>query len=285
MSQGRLRFNSAFRGMQGPAWRSQLAEQSVSSNESVSATRRDTLTQEAVAYLRRRRSGPDGQRRADEQYPSLSAAYDAWADEATAESLRLLVLARCSQEEIADRLQLDVETVSAVEGLFFDIRWALDVSNWIICHVIIPEMKSEAWDVVAKMRLAYFGGPGMAQAILDARLRLPFEEAGRLFDRQVLLHVKLQEALEAPLTNGERMEFLKFYMDFEIKRQRLELDKRKFAYECTRDEQRGVSDSKAQETETDNLKGDESDSESDDTVQVEDCHSVEMKDLWKRLVA
>jgi hypothetical protein len=271
--------------MKGPAWRSQRAEQLASSRESARATRYDALTQDAVAYLRRRRSGPDGQYRAVEQYPSLAAAYNVWGDEATAESLRLMVLARCSQQEIAERLQLDVETVSAVEGLFFDIRWALDAANWIICHVIIPEMKSEAWDVAAKMRLAYFGGPGMAKAILDARLRLPFEEAGRLFDREVLLHVKLQEALEAPLTNGERMEFLKFYMDFEIKRQRLELDKRKFAYECRRDEQRGVSDSQSQEAATDDMKGDGSGSESDDTAQAEDCHSVEIKDLWKRLVA
>jgi hypothetical protein len=271
--------------MKGPAWRSQRAEQLASSRESARATRYDALTQEAVAYLRRRRSGPDGQRRADEQYPSLSAAYDAWADEATAESLRLLVLARCSQEEIADRLQLDVETVSAVEGLFFDIRWALDASNWIICHVIIPEMKSEAWDVAAKMRLAYFGGPGMAQAILDARLRLPFEEAGRLFDRQVLLHVKLQEALEAPLTNGERMEFLRFYMDFEIKRQRLELDKKKFAYECKRDEQQGTPTSQPQGTKANNPNDDGASSKADEPMQTEDCHSVVMKDLWKRVVA
>jgi hypothetical protein len=265
--------------MKGPAWRSQLAEQLAASKESVGTTRHDTLTQDTVAYLRRRRSGPDGQRRADEQYPNLAAAYGLWGNDAVADRLRILVLANCSQKEIADRLQIDIGIVLVLEGLFFDIRSGLDSTDWIICRVIIPEMKSEAWDVAAKLRLAYFGGPVVARAILDARVRLPFDEAERLFDREVLLHLKLQEALEAPLADRERMEFVKFYLDYEIKRQRLELDKRKFAYKCKRDEQRGVPEGRSQETETSNPENGGAGSDSDHR------HSGVAKDLWKRLVA
>jgi len=282
MIQGRSRSQLAYRGMKGPAWRSELAEQLAGSQEAVITTRYDDLTQEAIAYHCRRRSGPDDQRRADEQYPQLAAAYGLWDNDAVAESFRILVLANCSQEEIADRLQIGTQTVCVMEGLFFDIRWALDASDWIICHVIIPEKQNDTWDVVAKLRLAYFGGPVMARAILDARARLPFDGAEQLFDREVLLHVKLQEALEAPLSDGEQMEYLKLYMDYEIKRQRLELDKKKFAHECGRDEHRGAPASQSQETEA----GESEDgSESGHALQEGDGPPVVARDLWRRLIA
>lgn len=199
-----------------------------------------------------------------------------------AQQLRILVLANCPRDEIAARLQIDEQIVAVIEDLFFDIRWALDASSWIVCRVIIPEMQTGAWDASAKFRLAYYGGPVMARAILDARVRVPFDGADRLFDREVLLHVKLQEA---PLGDRERMEFLKFYLDFDIKRQRLELDKKKFAYKCEQDELRGVTESQSRETAAGNPEDGESSSESDPELQEGDSQPVVVKDLWKRLVA
>jgi hypothetical protein len=74
-------------------------------------------------------------------------------------------------------------------------------------------------------------------------------------------------------------------MDFEIKRQRLELDKKKFAYECKRDEQQGTPTSQPQGTKANNPNDDGASSKADEPMQTEDCHSVVMKDLWKRVVA
>lgn len=220
------------RSFMGPACRFKEADRIAREGGPYAGRGVDGLTRQTARYLDVFRSGDGGPDRALKKYPEISAAFCAWNETSTADQLRILAIANCPREEIAARLQIDEPIVAIIEQLFFDVRWVLDASDWIVCRAIIPEIRAGAFDLAAKLKLAFFGGPVMARAILDARIRLPFEESKRLFDREILLHVKMQEALEAPLEETERIELVKLYLQYDINRRRLDLDKKKFAYEC-----------------------------------------------------
>jgi hypothetical protein len=137
--------------------------------------------------------------------------------------------------------------------------------------------------LAAKLKLAYFGGPIMARAILDARVRLPVEESDRLFDREILLHVKMQEALEAPLEEGERIEFLKLYLQYDINRRRLELDKKKFAHQCEQAGRQEESENQPQDTAAREPEDEEPEAAPD--WEWGDDGPAVTRDLLKRMVA
>ena len=61
----------------------------------------------------------------------------------------------------------------AAEKLFFDVRPALNASDWIMIHVISPEIEVGSPDFAAKLKVAYFGGPNVARAVLEAGTQLP----------------------------------------------------------------------------------------------------------------
>jgi hypothetical protein len=272
------------RSMVGPAWRSKQAERLARKDGPLPRAESDDLTRRTAEYLRVCRSGPDGESRAAEKYPDVAAAIRLWNNVAMAEQLRILVLANISIKEIAARLQIDEHIIMIAEQLFFDVRWALHASGWVVCQVIIPEIQAGAFDMAAKLRVAFFGGPVMARAILDARVRLPDNDADRLFDREVLLQLKLQEALEAPLGDGERTEFLKLVLQYDINRRRLELDRKKFAYECEHAEHQGKSEDEPKEAAADEPPDEDSKPEWD-WQWDDDEHRVVTKSLLKRIVA
>lgn len=278
------RMRKMARSLEGPACRWKQAERLARMDGPLPRATSDDLTRRTAAYLRICRSGPDGASRAAEKYPDVAAAVRLWNNGAMAEQLRILVIANVSIKEIAARLQIDEQIVMTTEPLFFDVRWALDASGWVVGQVIIPEIRAGSLDLAAKLRLAFFGGPVMARAILDARVRAPFESADRLFDREVLLHLKLQEALEAPLGEGERIEFLKLYLQYDINRRRLELDRKKFAYECEHAERRSKSENESQETAAGEPRDEDSEPESD-WQWDDDDHRVVTEDLLERIVA
>ena len=171
-------------------------------------------------------AGPGGATFAAAKDPIVDAAVRLWDNEAISEQLQVLTIADCPRDEIASRLHLDERVIAVAEQLFFDVRWSLKASGWTSCHVIVPMIRAGTVDLASKLKLAYFGGPVIARAILEARVRVPGEEAARLFGREVLLQLKAQEALEAPLGEGERIEFLKLYLQYDVERQRLDLEPR-----------------------------------------------------------
>lgn len=271
------------RSFMGPACRFKEADRLAREGGPYAGRGVDGLTRQTAEYLDIHRNGDEGPSRSIRKYPEISAAFCAWNNGATADQLRILAIANCPQEEIAARLQINEQIVATIEKLFFDVRWALDGSDWVVCHVIIPEIRARAFDLAAKLKLAFFGGPIMARAILDARVRLPFEESKRLFDREILLHLKMQEALEAPLEEGERIEFLKLYLQYDINRRRLELDKKKFAHQCEQAGRREELENQPQDTAAREPEDEESKAGSD--WEWGDDGAAITRDLLKRMVA
>ena len=60
-----------------------------------------------------------------------------------------------------------------------------------------PEIEVGSPDFAAKLKVAYFGGPNVARAVLEAGTQLPVTEAQRLLDRETLLHLKFQGCMAA----------------------------------------------------------------------------------------
>jgi hypothetical protein len=115
-------------------------------------------------------------------------------------------------------------------------------------------------------------------------VRAPFEEAGRLFDREVLLQLKLQEALEAPLGEGERLGFLRLYFQYDLSRRRLDLEKQKYAHQCEQAERQKQAEEQPQETAVDESREDGPEPGSEWQL-TDDDHPVVTKDILERLVA
>lgn len=101
-------------------------------------------------------------------------------------------------------------------------------SGWMNCHIFVPEARFGSKERSAKMKLAQYGGPLVARALLDGQEKLPLEEAQQIIDQNVQLHAKLQAALECDLDAQSAEQFLKVYLEYDLQRRKLQLEHEKF---------------------------------------------------------
>jgi hypothetical protein len=142
------------------------------------------------------------------------------------------LLGNLSKDEIATRLGVDEGVVEIAEALFFDIGAVRHATGWMNCHVFIPEVRAGDMELAAKMKLAFYGGPVMARALLGAEEHLPLDEAQQLVDQETMLHSKLQAALEFELDPSSAAEFLKNYLEYDLARRKLDFERQKFEHAC-----------------------------------------------------
>ena len=78
-----------------------------------------------------------------------------------------------------------------------------------------PEERGGNTDLGTLLRVAYFGGPLMAQLLVDAPERLSFGGADRWRGQSFLLSVKATQALAIPLHDEQSVvRYLKAFMDY-----------------------------------------------------------------------
>ena len=150
----------------------------------------------------------------------------------------MLVLANTPREDIAEIVGSDPATVTAVEQLFFDVRPALSATVWIHTAVIAAVERRGDTELGAKLKVAYYGGPVVAKALVTADCRVPKEEAERLLAQEMLLYARFKAVLDYPLNEQQALEFFKLSLEYQHKRQVLELRKRQFAHRCEQDARR-----------------------------------------------
>lgn len=173
----------------------------------------------------------DARLKALELYPEIAAAEALQHDPPRCEPLKIMVLAGCEPVEIADKTGLSQAVVEAWEALFFDVRPAREAIGWIMAHVVHPEERDGNTAFISKLKAAFAGGPEIARQILESETALPLAEGARLFDRQLRLELKLDQALGLPLdTSTDKLRFLQWYYRRETDRVRLELEKQKFEF-------------------------------------------------------
>lgn len=217
----------------GPDFRWQLADkhQTLSRTDEL-WTWLDKPTQQAIRYLREMRRDSDGLDQAKGRFPIVTAAIELLQNEKAIESLKLAILGDLPKAEISGRTNIDLAVLETTELLFFDIRGKREATSWMTCHVFMPATKGGDMDLAAKMKIAFYGGPVMTRAMLDARDHLPIDDAKRLVDQEVLLHGKLQAALEFRLSEATAPQFLKTFLNYDLARQKLEFAREKFQHKC-----------------------------------------------------
>jgi hypothetical protein len=117
------------------------------------------------------------------------------------------------------------EVVAVREEVWFDIRPALQATDWTFALVILAEQARGSSDLAAKLNPAHAGGPAAAEAVLDLEGRAPLEGGTRLFDRQPKLFLKADDALDRALvTSRDSFQFVKLYAELRLAERRLELE-------------------------------------------------------------
>ena len=142
------------------------------------------------------------------------------------------VLGRIPLAEIGARLGVDQKVLEVAQFLFFDVGAARHATGWMHCQVFRPEVEAGRMQRAAKMKLAVHGGPALIRALLDAEENLPLDEAQRLVDQELLLHGKLQAALEFDLDTKSAAKFLQCFLRYDLARQKLQLQREKFQWAC-----------------------------------------------------
>ncbi|MDP7303538.1 MAG: hypothetical protein QGG09_10580 [Pirellulaceae bacterium] len=154
--------------------------------------------------------------------------------------------------------------------LFFDIRGKRDATSWMTGRVFMPATKNGDVDLAAKMKIAFFGGPVMARAVLDARDNLPFGDAQRLVDQEVLLHGKLQAAMEYRLSEATAPQFLKTYLNYDLARQKLDFAREKFQHKCELEQRKHEAELRSKQQPDDNQDNDNPSEPQADTTPSDD---------------
>ena len=141
--------------------------------------------------------------------------------------------------------------VKIAAALFFDVAPQLEADDWVLCAVIAREEHEGNTDLATHLRLAFFGGPLVAQTIVDAPERLPAVEVERLRNQSLMLYAKAMKALAVPLRGSKSvLAYLKMYMDWRCKSQKIELAREKFRHRCEQELRRAPTTEPPAETTT-----------------------------------
>lgn len=214
----------------GPAFRWNLAQRFAASGRISRPWQVDKQVEQATSYLRAwQRAGRD---HADAKHPIIAAACAVVENDQSLQLLKLSILGSLPRAEVAARLSVEQQVVDVAEALFLDITDLSQASGWMNSHVFVPEAKFGSKELAAKMKLAHYGGPVIARALLDGHERLPLKEAQQIIDQELLLHAKLQAALEFDLDTDTAQQFLEVFLKYDLERRKLEFEREKFQFEC-----------------------------------------------------
>ena len=225
----------AYRGREGPSWRMKLAYQITESQSSGLSRLGDEFVREAASFIRKSHEDGDIERTA-ERHPKIAAAKALWDNPTLKQQLVTLTLGKCERDYVAGRLGVAAEVIEYAEKLFFDIEDCRKATSWINAHVIMPESQSGAVDLATKYRAALWGGPHVARMVLDTEERVSTDDVQRIADQEMLLHMKVRQALEFPLdSEKDSLRMVKLYLDHDSQTKRLEFEKEKFRHRCEQD--------------------------------------------------
>ena len=214
----------------GPGYRWKLAQHRAFEQRSIWEQHLDEPSKQAVAYLRIYEQV--GEQRANQKYPATAAACNLFRNEQAFQTLKLSVLGNIPRVETAARLGTDQEVIEIAEALFFDIRDMREATSWMNSHVFMPEVKAGNINLAVKMKLAFYGGAVITRALFEGEENLPLDEAHRIVDQETLLYAKLQAALQMELDAASAGEYVKNYLEYDLARRQLQLDREKFQFTC-----------------------------------------------------
>ncbi len=230
-------FQRAQRGLLGADWRHALAQ---SLPERV-GYRESQRYGQLILQLRRYRDllAEAGAGHCRTRFPLIHAAAELNAHADQAGQAKLMTLAGVSHEEMSRRLRLEVPVIAHWEAIFFDARSMRPAVDWLARQVVNRARREGQEELAARMKLAIVLGPRAVRALLDADAGAVLDEADRLFQRQIRLHAKFEQALAAPLDSQRaKLTYLKLYIWLRQEEKRLGLARQKLAQHCAQAEQK-----------------------------------------------
>lgn len=224
----------AHRGTLGPAWRKKLADQaSQDGHHRHPAARADRCLRDLCKFQELIGEDGVGLPHAQARFPLIVQALEVQDRPATVDALKIMIVGDLTHQEIAERLGLDRAVIETWEAIHFDVRDLRDATTWLAIHVIEPARAEGNFQLASHLRLALGGGPAAVRAIFSCQATLPLEEADRLYQRQIKLALKFEQALEIPLTTEENnLKFLKMYLHHQHETERLNIASRKLEQRC-----------------------------------------------------
>ena len=222
----------------GANWRKHLAEDYAARDKVRMPGEFDAATRQAAEFYRLQSQGEPGQAAAGKKYPDIATAVAAWRQPELRVAVQILVLANVPAAEICELLQVQEAILQVIENLYFDVRPMLTAAPWIVSKVINHEADAGRDDVAARLRAAYSYGPYVAKKLIQSKLRLPTEPAEQFADAAMLLHAKIVQATEMPLTSEQSIEFMKLAVEIRRDEKFLQLEREKLAFRMQRWAQR-----------------------------------------------
>ena len=165
------------------------------------------------------------------KFPLVAQAEELEHDPARRATAMIMAMAGIAADEMGDRLAIPGAAIELWEALNFDVRDLRCASAWIGAEVIRPEQQAGRTELAARLKLALMAGPEAARALVSCGVSGLVDEAERLFQRDLKLAAKLEEAGDLPL-RSERETLAVLRLPIEIKR--LDLAKAKLAEQCTK---------------------------------------------------
>lgn len=232
--------------LDGPDWRWVRAQRGAADSSIVAGE--DAWVRQAADFLALR---PRSEEASRQKYPRVTAAQTLWRNEASQRAVVLMTLAGCPAEDIAARLNVVKDVVRWTQALFFDVVERRHATDWIYLTVIRPRSASLRPDHVSECWAALHGGQQVAKVILDGDQEMILPPPHRLEAREAKLALKTMTALKMPLGEKELLKYLKLTAQIQRDKDRLELDRQKFAQACAEVGRRAVraADAKQRRTE------------------------------------
>ena len=219
------------RGHFGPAWRYELALRLPPRVPPRVAQSYDEHVRDLRMYLTLKAEGDLA--RADQRFPAIAAADELNQNSDLTATIKLMVVGNLPVDEIAERTGVPAAVLEVWEGLFFDVRDLREATSWLSVHVIRKERRGGDPVLAGRLQCAACLGPVGVRAVLAAEEGLPIDEADRLFQQKLRLQVKMNEAVDMPLTSEkELVKFLNSSTWMQVELKKIELGTRKLEQKC-----------------------------------------------------
>ena len=226
------------RTLHGPSWRKQLglslcrkSTRSTQRSGPTGSPRRpeDAALRAYCDYLQQ--AARQGMAAARAKFPLVAQAEDLEQDPARREAAMIMVMGDIAAEEMGKRLAIPRPTIELWEALNLDVRDLRRAVAWIAVEVIRPEQKAGRTQLAARLKLALVAGPEAARALVSCGESGLVDEADRLFQRDLKLAAKFEEAADLPLHSGPETVAV---LNLRIEQMRLGLAKAELAEKCAK---------------------------------------------------
>lgn len=224
--------------LHGADWRWRLAEKIAAGDGprpgdlEYRASLHDSLVRQAAAFWRLQSQGAESLL-LHHGAGAVAEAFELEQKIDTSDLLKLYVLAGAPVEHIAEKCAISTELLTLWEQLFFDVRQLLTRLS-VVAHVVVQRAIHEGRQALAaRMKLARAGGVVMVDVLQRIDCSRYLSEAEKLYDLQIRLDVKANEALLLPIANeSQRVRFAENYLKHKQATERLAFARERFLKKC-----------------------------------------------------